>query len=148
IEGSTQRWERDREAMAHALERHDALMRESIESHGGYVFKVVGDSFYAAFATAPDAVAAALRAQRALAAADFSSVEGLRVRMALHTGDAEHRGDDYFGPTVNRVARLLAIGHGGQVLLSDAAAALVTLSLSKGEEIELRDLGLHGLKDL
>ncbi|HMF27284.1 MAG TPA: adenylate/guanylate cyclase domain-containing protein [Candidatus Cybelea sp.] len=148
IEGSTQRWERDREAMAHALERHDALMRESIESHGGYVFKVVGDSFYAAFATAPDAVAAAVRAQRALAATDFSSVEGLRVRMALHTGDAEHRGDDYFGPTVNRVARLLAIGHGGQVLLSDAAAALVTLSLSKGDEIELRDLGLHGLKDL
>lgn len=146
IEGSTQRWERDREAMSHALQRHDALMRESIEAHGGYVFKVVGDSFYAAFATAPDAVSAAVRAQRLLSATDFSSVEGLRVRMALHTGDAEQREDDYFGPTVNRVARLLAIGHGGQVLVSGTAADLLDGTLPP--EHELRDLGLHGLKDL
>src|SRR5215469_13685230 len=109
IEGSTRRWERDREAMSHALQLHDALIRESIESHGGYVFKVVGDSFYAAFPTAPEALAAAVRAQRAIAATDFSSVDGLRVRMALHTGDADQRENDYFGPTVNRVARLLAI---------------------------------------
>jgi predicted ATPase/class 3 adenylate cyclase len=146
IEGSTKRWERDRVAMSQALQRHDELMRESIEAHGGYVFKVIGDAFCAAFATAPDALAAAVRAQRALAAADFSSVDGLHVRMALHTGDAAERADDYLGPAVNRVARLLAIGHGGQVLLSEAAAALVTLRLSKG--ITLRDLGLHGLKDL
>jgi len=146
IEGSAQRWERDTEAMSAALEQHDELMRESIELHGGYVFKVVGDAFCAAFANAPDALTAAVRAQRALATTDFSSVNGLRIRMALHSGHAEERDNDYFGPTVNRVARLLAIGHGGQVLVSGAAADLLRDGLSA--EYGLRDLGLHGLKDL
>src|SRR5579862_506194 len=146
IEGSTKRWERDSAAMSQALQRHDALMRESIEAHGGYVFKVVGDAFFAAFATAPGALAAAVHAQQALAATDFSSVDGLRVRMALHSGDAEERGGDYFGPTVNRVARLLAIGHGRQVLVSASAADLLQDALPP--QHELRDLGLHGLKDL
>jgi len=146
IEGSTQRWERDTQAMSTALARHDALMREAIEAHGGYVFKALGDAFLAAFPTAPDALAAAVRAQRAIAAEDFSTVDGLRVRMALHTGHAENRGGDYFGPNVNRVARLLAIGHGGQVLVSGAAADQLHDALPP--EHELRDLGLHGLKDL
>jgi predicted ATPase/class 3 adenylate cyclase len=146
IEGSTQRWERDAEAMSAALRRHDALMRESIETHGGYIFKVIGDAFCAAFATAPEALAAAVRAQRKLTSADFSNIGGLRVRMALHTGQAEERDDDYFGPTVNRVARLLAIGHGGQVLASGTTADLLHDALPS--EHELRDLGLHGLKDL
>ncbi len=83
IEGSTARWEAAPEAMEPALTRHDALLRSAIEEHRGYVFKTVGDAFCAAFANARDAVAAALNAQRALAAEDFTAVEGLRVRMAL-----------------------------------------------------------------
>src|ERR671910_449544 len=123
VEGSTARWERDRETMSNALQRHDALLRETIEAHGGAVFKTVGDAFCAAFARAEDAVAAALRAQRALAASDDD--EPLRVRMAIHSGAAEEREGDYFGPPVNRVARLLSLAHGGQVLLSAATAELV-----------------------
>src|ERR1700694_3066612 len=104
--------------MADAVKRHDALMRDAIESHGGYVFKTVGDAFCATFPRVSDAVAAALHAERALLREDFSGVGGLRVRLALHTGEASERDGDYFGPTVNRVARLLAVGSGGQVLVS------------------------------
>ncbi len=125
---------------------HDALMRAALETRGAYVFKTVGDAFCAAFVTATDAIAAALDAQRALAAADFSAVEGIRARMALHAGSAAERDGDYFGPTVNRVARLLAIGHGGQVLLSGACAELVRDELPP--ECSLLDLGAHRLKDL
>ncbi|MGB8908694.1 MAG: tetratricopeptide repeat protein [Candidatus Cybelea sp.] len=146
IEGSVQRWERDRDAMATALARHNELLRTGIEAHGGYVFKTMGDAFYAAFAAAPEAIAAALHAQRALAAEDFSAVGGIRVRMALHAGYAEEHGGDYVGPALNRVARLVAIGYGGQVLISAAAAELLRDSVLDG--VELRDLGAHRLKDL
>ncbi len=146
IEGSTVRWEREREAMAAALARHDALMRAAMQARGAYVFKTMGDEFCAAFATAFDAIAAALDAQRALAHEDFSAVDGLRVRMALHAGSADERDGDYFGPTVNRVARLLAIGHGGQVLLSGACTELIGDELPP--QCSLRDLGEHRLKDL
>ncbi len=146
IEGSTARWEAAPEAMEPALTRHDALLRSAIEEHRGYVFKTVGDAFCAAFANARDAVAAALNAQRALAAEDFTAVEGLRVRMALYAGNATEREGDYFGPTVNRVARLLAIGHGGQVLVSGACAELVRND--PPHQCDLRDLGAHRLKDL
>jgi predicted ATPase/class 3 adenylate cyclase/Flp pilus assembly protein TadD len=146
IEGSVQRWERDRDAMATALARHNDLVRAGIEAHGGYVFKTVGDAFYAAFVAAPEAIAAALHAQRALAAEDFSSVGGIRVRMALHAGYAEEYAGDYVGPALNRVARLVAIGYGGQVLISAAAAELLRDSVANG--VELRDLGAHRLKDL
>jgi class 3 adenylate cyclase len=111
----------------------------------GIPVKTIGDAFCAAFATAADAIAAALDAQRALAAEDFSAVEG-RVRMALHTGASAERDGDYFGPTVNRVARLLAIGHGGQVLLSGTCTELVQGELPA--DCSLRDLGAHRLKDL
>ncbi|MBV8149788.1 MAG: adenylate/guanylate cyclase domain-containing protein, partial [Candidatus Eremiobacteraeota bacterium] len=146
IEGSTARWEQNRDAMAAALARHDALLRPSIEAHGGYVFKTMGDAFCATFAHAKEAIASALDAQRALAAEDFSAVEGIRVRMALHAGESTERDGDYFGPTVNRVARLLAIAHGGQVLISSAVA-----DPSHGEippQTSLRDLGFARLKDL
>jgi predicted ATPase/class 3 adenylate cyclase len=146
IEGSTERWERDRNAMAAAVARHDTLLRAMLESHGGYIFKTVGDAFCAAFSTAGDAITAALDAQRALVAEDFSSVDGMRVRIALHTGAAEERDGDYFGPAVNRIARLLAIGHGGQVLLSGAAAELLQGDMPPRSN--LRDLGGHRLKDL
>jgi predicted ATPase/class 3 adenylate cyclase len=146
IEGSTQRWERDVEAMSAALARHDALMREAIESNGGFVFKVMGDAFCAAFARTRDAVAAATCAQRALLAADFSGVDGMLVRMAVHSGYADERDGDYFGPAVNRVARLLSIGHGGQVLISQTAADLMQDALPS--QSSMRDLGAHQLKDL
>jgi len=146
IEGSTVRWERDREAMAGALARHDALMRAALEARGAHVFKTMGDAFCTAFAMPLDAVAAALDAQRALAGEDFSAVEELRVRMALHVGSAHERDGDYFGPAVNRVARLLAAGHGGQVLLSGACMELLDGALPP--ECSLRDLGEHRLKDL
>jgi predicted ATPase/class 3 adenylate cyclase len=146
IEGSTQRWERDPEAMSSALKRHDALMRDSIGEHGGVVFKIVGDAFCAAFSETPPALEAALHAQRAMRAADFSKVGGMRVRMALHTGHAEERDGDYLGPAVNRVARLLAVGHGGQILVSGTAADLARDAISYNGS--LFDLGAHRLKDL
>jgi class 3 adenylate cyclase len=146
IEGSTTRWERDRAAMQEALRRHDSLMRRAIETHGGYVFKTVGDAFCAVFSRPTDGVDAALDAQRSLAAEDFNAVEGVRVRMALHAGTADERGGDYFGPDVNRVARLLSTAHGGQIVLSGIVAEMARDALSAGAE--LRDLGDHRLKDL
>ncbi|HVA33742.1 MAG TPA: adenylate/guanylate cyclase domain-containing protein, partial [Candidatus Baltobacteraceae bacterium] len=146
IEGSTVRWDAHREAMQDAVRRHDELMRAAIERNRGFVFKTIGDAFCAAFSSASDGAAAALAAQRALAAEDFSAVQGVRVRMALHTGTAQERDNDYFGPTVNRVARLLAIGHGNQVLLSGICADAVREHLEDGAS--LRDMGRHRLKDL
>ena len=146
IEGSTQRWESHLAAMTQAIERHDAILQRTIESEDGYVFKRMGDAFCAAFRTAAHAIAAACSAQRALTSEDFSNVDGLKVRMAVHVGHADEHNGDYFGPTVNRIARLLAIGYGGQVLISGAAA-----DLSQGEmpaQTSLRDLGSHRLKDL
>ena len=146
IEGSTQRWETHRDAMKAAVARHEQLMSGAIRQYGGYVFKTIGDAFCTAFPTAPNAVHAALTAQRALAKEDFSSVGGLRVRMGLHTGYAEERNADYFGPAVNRVARLMSIGHGGQVLLSGSTRELAHSDLPTG--VTLLDLGSHRLKDL
>ncbi len=118
IEGSTQKWERHPEAMRRLLGRHDALLRAAFETHGGLVFKTVGDAFCVAFDTAQGGVNAALAAQRALRAESWEDAGELRVRMAIHTGAAEHRDGDYFGQALNRVARILAAAHGGQVLLS------------------------------
>ena len=146
IEGSTTRWEHHPEAMRAALARHDALLRSVIIGHGGFVFKTVGDAVCAAFAVAADAVAAAAAAQRAVAAEEWGEVGPLRVRMALHTGAAQSRDQDYFGPTLNRVARLLSTGYGGQVLLSAATQELARDSLPVG--VSLQDLGEHALKDL
>ncbi|HEV2909428.1 MAG TPA: adenylate/guanylate cyclase domain-containing protein [Candidatus Eremiobacteraceae bacterium] len=146
VEGSTQRWERHREAMKAAVARHEQLMRVAIEQHGGYIFKSMGDAFCVAFPTPPQALRAAVDAQRAVAGEDFSSVDGLRVRMGLHTGYAEERNADYFGPAVNRAARLMSIGHGGQVLLSSGTRELAHSELPSG--VSLVDLGSHRLKDL
>jgi predicted ATPase/class 3 adenylate cyclase len=146
IEGSTQRWDRDRAAMEAAVRRHDALMREAVAAHNGYVFKTIGDAFCAAFPRPEDAVAAMFDAQRSLGAEDFSAIDGLRVRAAIHTGTADERDRDYFGPAVNRVARLLGIAHGGQVLVSGVTSDLVQGSLPP--QTSLRDLGEHRLKDL
>jgi predicted ATPase/class 3 adenylate cyclase len=146
IEGSTKLWEQYPDAMRHTLVRHDALLHKVIEQHQGHVFKTVGDAFCAVFSSAENAVAAALTAQRALQAQDWGPVGAIRVRMALHRGTSDKRGGDYFGPTVNRVARLLSVGHGEQVLLSSALEAIVRDRLPPGAN--LRDLGSHRLKDL
>src|SRR5688500_7212694 len=146
IEGSSRKWEQQPEAMRSALATHDRLLRETFEAQGGYVFKTVGDAFCVAFDTAQDAFTGALEAQRALHAADWSGIGELRVRMALHTGAAEHRDGDYFGPSLNRVSRILASAHGGQVLLSLPTEELVRDLLPTG--VQLRHLGEHRLRDL
>jgi predicted ATPase/class 3 adenylate cyclase len=146
IEGSTRLWEAEPERMAVALRRHDDLVRAAIEDADGYVFKTVGDAFCAAFATAEAAISAALAAQRALACEDWPTRRPLRVRMGLHTGACEERDGDYFGPVVNRIARLEAVAHGGQIVVSGTTAEFVSRSL--GHDASLRDLGLHRLKDL
>jgi predicted ATPase/class 3 adenylate cyclase len=147
IEGSTKHWEQNLESMRIALTRHDTILREVIEGHNGSVFKTVGDAFCAAFPTALDALKSALGAQRALLSEEWGfAIGSLRVRMALHTGAADERDGDYFGPPVNRVARLLSAGYGGQVLLTLPTQELVRDQLPA--DVHLRDLGEGRLKDL
>src|SRR5215210_5235920 len=129
-----------------ALTRHDKILKGAIEERGGYVFKTVGDAFCCAFWTATDALDAALEVQRTLFDEKWQQTGPLMVRMALHTGAAEEREGDYFGPPVNRVARLLSAGHGGQVLLSLPTQELVRDQLPVGTS--LMDLGERHLKDL
>ena len=129
--------------MRSALSRHDELLRKAIAEHEGWVFSAMGDGMAAAFGSASAAVRAALAAQRLLAAEPWPTATPLRVRMGVHTGEAEWRDGDYFGTAVNRAARLMAIGHGGQVLCSSATAELV------GDAgMGLTDLGEHRLRDL
>ena len=146
VQGSTRLWEAEPELMAVALRRHDEILRSTIETAGGYVFKTVGDAFCAAFRTAAAAMGAALAAQAGLSGETWPTSRPILVRMGLHTGVCEERDSDYFGPVVNRAARLEAAAHGGQVLVSGATAELLAGSLPAGAG--LRDLGLHRLKDL
>src|SRR5262245_15146708 len=145
IEGSTRLWEQHPDLMPTAFQRQGAILREAIASHGGYAYKMIGDAFQAAFATAPQALAAALAAQHALATEDWGAIESLRVRMALDSGVVDERGDDYVGPLLNHTARLVANGYGNQILLSAAARELVWNQLPPG--VSVRDLGAHQLKD-
>ncbi len=148
IEGSTKLWERCPDEMREALAGHDAIVREIVERNGGVVFKTVGDACFCAFQVPPDAPSAAIAAQRALQEHRWpAGVGGLNVRMAVHSGVASERDGDYFGPAVNRVARLTAVAYGGQILVSAASAALVRDVLEK-KAITLRDLGPGRLKDL
>jgi len=151
IEGSTQRWEKYPDAMARALARHDACLRPAVESHGGTVFKTIGDAFQCAFPSPVDALRAAADAQRAIAAENWAACgagfAAMRVRMALHVGPAAPEASgDYRTPLLNRVARLESAGHGGQVLITLAVHQLVRDALPG--DIRLRDLGVHRLKDL
>jgi predicted ATPase/class 3 adenylate cyclase len=147
IEGSTKLWEKSPRGMQVALTRHDAILWETIERHGGFVFKTVGDAFCAVFPTALGALEAALVAQRGLFSEAWGEEVGaLRTRMALHTGTTHERDGDYFGPPVNRVARLLSAGHGGQILLSSSTQELVRDHLPA--DTHLRYLGEKRLKDL
>jgi predicted ATPase/class 3 adenylate cyclase len=146
IEGSTRLWEEHPASMGPALAWHDNILREAIERNDGVVFKTVGDAFCAAFQHASDAVSAAAEGQQALARAGWPDALSLKVRMALHTGSVESRDNDYFGQPLNRVSRLLTIGHGGQVLLSDVTHDLSRDLLPAG--CTVRALGEHRLKDL
>ena len=146
VEGSTRLWERFPQAMKRALERHDSILRTAVTAAGGQVVKTTGDGLMAVFGSAAHAVRACLAAQRGLVEEPWPETGVLRVRMGLHSGEAQPRGDDYFGPAVIRGARIMAVGHGGQVLLSGASAALVADQLP--DSATLMDLGAHRLKDL
>ena len=146
IEGSTSLWERESEAMRTALQRHNALLFAAIEAHRGCVFKTVGDAFCATFDDAADALGAACQIQTSLGAEKWPTRAPLRVRAALHTGPAYLCEGDYFGTTVNRCARLLAVTRGGQTLLSSATEALLRTTLPAGTS--LRDTGMLRLRDL
>ena len=147
IEGSTKRWEQYPQQMKAGLQRHDLILHAAIEANGGYVFKTVGDAFCAAFSSPHHALNAALASQRALHNERWPGEIGtVKVRMALHTGVADEQGGDYFGQPLNRVARLLTAGHGGQTLLSLATQELIRDTLPAG--VGLRDLREHRLKDL
>jgi class 3 adenylate cyclase len=132
VEGSTRRWETDADGMRKALAEHDEVLHKAIEAHGGWLFKHTGDGVCAAFASPRSAVDAAVSAQRELE---------LPVRMGIATGEAELRGADYFGAMLNRVARVMAAGHGGQILLAESTAGLLS-------GVDLIDLGPRRLRDL
>src|SRR6201998_4402430 len=132
VEGSTRRWETDADEMRAALAAHDQVLRKAIEAHGGWLFKHTGDGVCAAFASPSSAVDAAVAAQRELE---------LPVRMGIATGEAELRDGDYFGAALNRAARVMTVGHGGQVLLADSTAGLLS-------GVDLLDLGPRRLRDV
>ncbi len=140
LEGSTRNWEARPDAMSSALAEHDDIMRSTVEAHDGFVFGTAGDSFSAAFHRPEDGAAAALEIQRRLAG-ETADPALVRSRMGLHVGTAEERDGDYFGPAVNRAARIMSVGHGGQTVVSAAFAELYAGG-------DLVDLGRHGLKDL
>jgi predicted ATPase/class 3 adenylate cyclase len=132
VEGSTRRWEANADEMRAALATHDGVLRDAIEAHGGFLFKHTGDGVCAAFSSPRSAVATAIAAQRRLQ---------LPVRMGLATGTAELRDGDYFGVVLNRAARLMAAGHGGQILLADSTADQL-------DGVDLLDLGPRRLRDV
>ena len=132
VEGSTRRWEADAAAMRAALSKHDQVLQTAIESHDGFLFSHTGDGVVAAFASPRSAVDAAVEAQLALE---------LPVRMGLATGEAELRDGDYFGTVLNRAARVMVAGHGGQILVADSTAVLLS-------GVDLLDLGPRRLRDV
>jgi predicted ATPase/class 3 adenylate cyclase len=146
LESSTRLWERFPDAMKDAMERHDAILRDAVVDFDGRVVKITGDGLMAVFASAADGVQACLEAQRALRDEAWGETGPLRVRMGMHAGEAQPRAGDFFGPPVNRAARIMAAAHGGQVLISEHAAELARERLPAGAG--LRDLGEHRLKDL
>jgi predicted ATPase/class 3 adenylate cyclase len=146
IEGSTQLWERFPEAMKVALAQHDVILRRAIESQQGTIVKTTGDGLHAAFDSPADALQAVLDAQRTLLAQSWPETGPLRVRLALHTGEAEWRDGDYYGSAVNRTARLMSLASGGQILVSAATAALTGDQLPEGAQLD--DLGQHRLQGL
>ena len=148
IEGSTQLWEKHPQEMKHGLARHDSILRESIESNHGFVIKTTGDGFHAVFERAMDGIQAAIQAQSELHSIFNTHSEGvyIKARMGLHTGEAEFRDGDYYGQSLNRAVRLMALAHGGQILLSAITSEVAREHLPEGTS--LYDLGEHHLKDI
>ena len=146
LAASTRLWEQLPDSMGDAVQRHFDILGAAVDGHGGKVVKMTGDGLLAVFPSPAEAVKAGLVAQQALVGEDWGDTGPLRVRMGLHLGEAEPRGGDYYGPAVNRAARIMSAGHGGQVLLSGSVAGLVRDRLPDGAG--LRDLGEHRLKDL
>jgi class 3 adenylate cyclase len=152
IEGSAKLWEEAPEKMKVALQRHHEVLQEAITSNGGAVFQIVGDAFCSAFPIALPAISAAVTAQRELDHEPWDLPFPIRVRMAIHTGEAEQTADNPLlggyasNQTLNRIARILSAAHGGQVLLSLATTDLVKDSLPV--DTELRDMGEHRLRNL
>lgn len=146
IEGSTRLWQRDPSLMKGALAIHDEIIHSAIDSHEGVVFKTGGDSFCASFASPHQALRSAIAVQSHLLDTQWETEEPIRVRMALHTGTAQLRDNDYFGPTLNRTARLMSAGHGGQILCSASTQHLLADEVPPG--VEIISLGIHHLKDL
>ena len=146
LEDSTRLWEEHPDAMRVALARHDAILRDVVEAHAGTVVKSTGDGAYAVFGVAADAVRAASAVVVALHRSEWAATGPLKARLGVHTGSAEHRDDDYFGPALNRASRLMTIGHGGQVLLSQSTASIVRDELDDAHV--LRDLGQHRLRGI
>ena len=132
--------------MTHAMPRHDELLRDAVKSQGGFIVKNAGDGFHAVFATAHDAVTAAVAAQRSLLADDWNIAQTVRVRMGIHTGEAEVRDGDYSGGAVNRAERLMSVAHGGQIVVSAATEEVLHDALP--EKYGFIDLGEHRLRDL
>jgi predicted ATPase/class 3 adenylate cyclase len=146
IEGSTRLWEDHPDEMRDALANHDAILRASVTSSRGAIVKTTGDGVHAVFASAHDGLEAAVGAQRALTAESWPSATPIRVRMGLHSGEAEYRDGDYFGSATNRAARLMSVAHGGQLLVSLGTAELLSDELPG--DVRLLDLGEHRLRDL
>lgn len=162
IEDSTPLWEKHPEAMKSALAKHDSVLKEAVESNHGQIFKTTGDGVHAVFTTAIDAINAAVESQRRLNSLildDVGSIRGadeqrhysttdahLKSRMGLHTGEAELRDGDYYGQTLNRVARIMSAGHGGQILASEVVAQVAREHLPV--DISFIDLGEHYLKGI
>jgi predicted ATPase/class 3 adenylate cyclase len=146
LEGSTRLWEEHPEAMQAALARHDAILREAIVADNGHLVKTTGDGVHAVFETARDALRAAVRGQRKLYEQDWPLTGPLRVRMGVHTGEAQRRDGDYYGTAANRAARLMAAAHGGQILVSLTTEELLRDARDTGTRFV--DLGAHRLRDL
>jgi len=146
LEGSTGKWEKHPHEMRAALARHDAILRAAVEAHRGHVVKSTGDGVHAVFTAAPDAVAAAAEAVQAFNSETWDSTGPLRIRVGIHTGEADERDGDYFGLALSRASRLMAAAHGGQVVMSHVSADLVRDVLP--DELELLDLGEHRLRGL
>jgi predicted ATPase/class 3 adenylate cyclase len=147
IVGSTLHWERADRAMHSALARHDEIARTAIASNGGRIMHAAGDGFCSAFPNPVQAVKAAISIHRALAEESWNEIGPLQIRAAIHSGEAYERDGDYFGPSVNRTSRILSLANGQQTLLSQAAYQQVRFA-APANELILRDLGVHRLKDL
>ena len=145
VEGSTRLWDESPDVMSHAMPFHDELLRDAVKSQGGFIVKNAGDGFHAVFATAHDAVTAAVAAQRSLFADDWNIAQTVRVRIGIHIGEAEVRDGDYSGGAVNRAERLMSVAHGGQIVVSAATEEVLHDALP--EKYGFIDLGEHRLRD-